>query len=82
MKHKTRGYRWVSNTRTILFNEKNEPVAVVGNVRDIHKQKLAQLELKKLRKDLEKKVAERTLRLQEANSALRIMLKKRGGNKG
>jgi len=76
MKHKTRGYRWMSHTRTILFDEKQNPFAVVGNVRDIHEQKLAELELQKLREELESKVAERTRSLEETNTALRLMLKK------
>jgi len=76
MKHKTLGYRWMSHTRTVLFGEKNNPVAVVGNVRDIHKQKLAELELQRLREKLETKVEERTRSLEETNTALRLMLKK------
>jgi len=35
IKHKTLGYRWVSDTCSTIYDEKNEPIAFVGNVEDI-----------------------------------------------
>jgi PAS domain S-box-containing protein len=76
IKHKTLGYRWVSHSRTVLFDDSNKPIAVIGNLRDIHNRKQAEMELKKLHEELEEKVKERTMSLEEANSALKVMLKK------
>jgi len=76
MKHKTLGYRWMSNSRSVLFDESNKPVAVVGNVIDIHKRKQAEHELQELHDELERKVKERTHSLEEYNTALRLMLRK------
>ena len=77
IRHKTLGYRWVSDSRTILLENDNEPITIVGNVRDISKQKHAEEELKKVYDELEKKVRERTENLEEVNTALRVLLKRR-----
>jgi len=76
IKHKELGYRWVSHSRTVLFDDAHKPMAVIGNMRDIHSQKQAEMELKKLHEKLEEKVKERTKSLEEANTALKVMLKK------
>ncbi len=73
--HKELGWRWMSHTRTVIFTSKQRPAAVVGNVRDINKQKHAEDEIKKLHEDLEKKVEKRTASLSEANTALRVLIK-------
>ena len=39
IKHKNLGYRWVSDIRSVLFDEKNNAIAIVGNVKDITEQK-------------------------------------------
>ena len=39
IKHKTIGYRWVSDTCIALFNEKNEPISIVGTIEDITERK-------------------------------------------
>ena len=75
-KHPELGYRWISTSCAVVFNKNNEPVALVGNTRDIHRRKLTELALKKLRDELEKKVSERTSELEQANTALTLMLKK------
>jgi PAS domain S-box-containing protein len=75
-KHKTLGYRWMSSVHTLLFDESNQPMALVGSVRDIHRGKQAEIELRKLHGELEMRVNERTQKLEEANTALRLMLKK------
>ncbi len=51
-------------------------MALVGSVRDIHRGKQAEIDLRKLHGELEQRVNERTHRLEEANTALRLMLKK------
>ncbi len=76
MKHKTSGYRWMSNTRTIIFDNNNKPVAAIGHVRNIHKLKQAEIELQSLYGELEKKVEERTITIEEYNAALKLMLRK------
>ena len=76
MQHKTQGYRWMSNTRTIIFDKNRKPAAAIGHVRDIHNQKQTDLELQSLYKELEKKVEERTITIAEYNAALKLMLRK------
>jgi len=76
MKHKTLGYRWTNSSRTVMFDEKNKPALIVGSIRDIHTAKQAEIELQQLRDELEKKVRDRTLSLDEHNMALRLMLRK------
>ncbi len=39
IKHKNLGYHWVSDIRSVIFDEKNEAVAIVGNAKDITEQK-------------------------------------------
>ncbi len=39
IKHKNLGYRWVSDIRSVIFDEKNKAVAIVGNAKDITEQK-------------------------------------------
>jgi PAS domain S-box-containing protein len=75
-KHPKSGYTWVSTSQTVLFNKKNEPAAIVGITRDIHRRKQTELALQKLHDDLEKKIVERTASLEKANTALTLMLKK------
>jgi DNA-binding CsgD family transcriptional regulator len=75
-KHKTLGYRWMSNTYTLIADEKGVPKMLIGNVRNIHKRKVTEMELERLKAKLESTVTDRTASLDEANSALRLMLKK------
>ncbi len=81
-KHKTLGYRWVASTHTIFFDETGNPAALIGNVRDIHEQKKSEIELHRLRNELERKVKERTASLEETNAALKVLLEKRDKDKG
>jgi len=39
IKHKNLGYRWVSDIRSVIFDEKNKAVAIVGNAKDVTEQK-------------------------------------------
>lgn len=45
--HKTRGYRWMRDTFTTLFNDENEPEYVVGSIEDITDRKKVWEELVK-----------------------------------
>lgn len=39
IKHKKFGYRWVSDIRSVIFDENDEAVAIVGNAKDITEQR-------------------------------------------
>ncbi len=45
--HKTRGYRWMHDTCTALFDGKNEPVSIIGTIEDITDRKKVWEELVK-----------------------------------
>jgi PAS domain S-box-containing protein len=45
-KHKDLGYRWISNTCTMLFDNGNEPKALAGSLRDATEKKRAEETLK------------------------------------
>lgn len=47
IKHKNLGYRWISDIRSVIFDEKDEAVAIVGNAKDITEQKKVWDELAK-----------------------------------
>ena len=49
-KHKELGYRWVSDTRSLVYDERNVPVAVVGNLTDITERKRSRGDAKRLRR--------------------------------
>jgi PAS domain S-box-containing protein len=42
LKHRELGYRWMSDNRSVVYDETDVPVAVVGNLRDITEQKMAE----------------------------------------
>ena len=77
LKQKEAGYRWVSDTRSLVCDDNGNPVAIVGTIRDITKEKQAQEDLRKVKEQLESKVKERTASLEETNTALRVLLRKR-----
>jgi PAS domain S-box-containing protein len=39
IKHKTLGYRWMSDTCSTILDKHNEPIALVGNIEDISERK-------------------------------------------
>lgn len=57
-------YRWFSETRSILQSDQGEPIAVVGNSRDITDKKRFEIELRQSKEELEMRVRERTIELQ------------------
>jgi len=46
MRHKTLGYRWMSDSRTVIDDDEGHPVAVVGSLRDVTEQKVAEQALR------------------------------------
>jgi len=46
-KHKTLGYRWLSDSRSILHDSRGRPIAIVGSIRDITAHKLTETSLRK-----------------------------------
>jgi len=46
IRHRDSGYRWVADNISVINDEVNLPVAVVGNVRDITQRKLAEEDLR------------------------------------
>ncbi len=51
MKHKELGYRWVSDSRSVIYDETNSPVLLVGILRDINESRLVQEELRQREQD-------------------------------
>ncbi len=45
--HKSRGYRWIRDTCTALFDEENEPISIIGTIEDITDRKKVWEELVK-----------------------------------
>jgi PAS domain S-box-containing protein len=46
-KHKSRGYRWIHDTCTVLFDGENEPISIIGTIEDITDRKKVWEELVK-----------------------------------
>jgi PAS domain S-box-containing protein len=51
VKHKELGYRWVSDSRSVIHDEGNMPVSIVGSMRDIDERKLADDALRQREQD-------------------------------
>jgi len=51
VKHKELGYRWVSDNRSVVLDDTNMPVAIVGSLRDITERQLAQEALRQREQD-------------------------------
>jgi PAS domain S-box-containing protein len=69
--------RFSENTASPLRDSTGKIIAGVEVVRDITDQKRAEEALQKAHNDLEKRVRERTLELEESNTALKVLLKQR-----
>lgn len=63
--------RWIQGISQTLFTPDGEPDRVVGVVIDITEQQIAQAAIEQINADLERRVAERTQELAQANLALR-----------
>ncbi len=62
---KNGGYRWFSDSRSIVRNDRGEPIALVGNSRDITNRKQMEKELRQAHDELEMRVRKRTTELQK-----------------
>ena len=71
------GVEFAEITASPLRNKKNKIVAGIEVVRDITKRKLTEEFLQNAYDELEKRVKERTIALEESNTALRVLLKQR-----
>ncbi|MBP7053400.1 MAG: PAS domain-containing protein [Phycisphaerae bacterium] len=69
--------RWVDETGDVVCDANGNAVRMVGVVRDITERKKAQLEIRKLNEDLERRVLERTAELTEANECLHLEMQRR-----
>ncbi len=72
---KGKKYGWFSNTHTIVFDDADKPVALVGNVRDVTERKKVEQKTLTLVDQLEKRVKDYAASLEESNAALKILLK-------
>jgi PAS domain S-box-containing protein len=52
VKHKELDYRWVSDNRSVVCDDENMPVAIVGSLRDITERKNAEAKLKQTMAEL------------------------------
>ncbi len=52
IKHKELGYRWVNDSRSLVYGEGNVPIAIVGSIRDIDERRQAEEKLKQLMAEL------------------------------
>lgn len=52
VKHKKLGYRWVSDKRSVLYDEDNIPVSIVGSLRDVTERRNAEERLKQIMAEL------------------------------
>lgn len=68
--HSDGGIRWVWVKGTLELDDDNEPVNIFGLIQDITERKSAEEELHVLYSDLENRVKERTLMLQQSNETL------------
>jgi PAS domain S-box-containing protein len=78
IKHRELGYRWVSDHRSVIYDDSGSPIAVVGNLRDITERKKAEQKLRKLyerEKQLRKQLETEMKRRVEFTRALAHELK-------
>ncbi len=64
-----------------FIDETGKIIGTVGSARDVTAERETDLKLKKFNKELEKRIKERTSRLEDVNTALRVLLKKRDEDK-
>jgi PAS domain S-box-containing protein len=59
VKHKELGYRWMNDSRSVIYDEENTPLSIVGSMRDITD-----------RKDMEEKLTQAMTELARSNTEL------------
>ncbi len=73
--------KWLFLTAAPLINDNGKIIGAIETIQDITERKNAEHELEKAHKELEKKVMKRTQSLEETNTALKVLLKKRDDDK-
>lgn len=68
-------YHWIQDNGTPRFNVRGKFIGYIGHCLDITERKLAETQIAKLNEELEQKVKERTLELEQKNSDLERMNK-------
>ncbi len=82
MRNKRGEWQWfLSRGKVVTWDEHGRPLRFVGTHTDITKSKIYEIELQQTRDNLQKMVKERTSELEEANVALKVLLKKREKDK-
>ncbi len=71
------GIMYGENTASPIIDSSGKIIAGIELIRDITDQKLSEMALKETHEKLEKRVKERTLELEESNTALKVLLKQR-----
>jgi PAS domain S-box-containing protein len=62
--------RWMRETGVVLTSDNNLPVAIIGTIRDITHRKEADLVVHRMNRELEQRVAARTMELEVSNKEL------------
>jgi PAS domain S-box-containing protein len=82
LRNKAGGWQWIlSRGRVVEWDRQGTPMRIVGTHTDITQRKNYEIELRKIQQELEQQVRERTAELEEINTALRVLLKKRERDK-
>jgi PAS domain S-box-containing protein len=68
--HKDGSIVWIELSTTLQHDEKNNPLHFITSIQDITQRKRAEEEILKLNTELEQRVKERTVQLEEANKEL------------
>lgn len=62
--------RWMRETSRAVSNGNNLPIAIIGTIRDITNRKEADMVIHRMNRELEQRVAERTIELEVSNKEL------------
>lgn len=82
MRNKQGGWQWfLSRGKIIEYDTAGKPSRIVGTYKDITVRKHFEIALQKSKQQLESKVRNRTIELEQANIALKVLLKQRSEDK-